>query len=226
MDLKFDIYSVDYVITNLKRGKASGFDNISCEHLQYAHPIVSSCITMLFNLIIAFKYVPKAFGHGIIIPIPKGDRSRNQDKIENYRGITVSCILSKIFESCLLHFMKKYFVTSDRQFGFKQKVGCNNAIYSVRKTVDYFTRKGSTVNVCSLDLSKAFDNINFNMVFFKLMNRNVPKIFIEILINWYGILNSFIRWNDRVSRSISIFSGVRQGEFYPQYYLQYVLMIC
>ena len=103
------------------------------------------------------------------------------------------------------------FLTSNRQFGFKQKVGCNNAIYSLRKTIDYFTNKGSTVNICTLDLSKAFDKINFKMLFSKLMDRKLPKVFIEVLINWFGKLNSVVRWNERISNSFGITSGVRQG---------------
>ena len=90
-------------------------------------------------------------------------------------------------------------------------MGCSNAIYSLRKTIEYFASRGSTVNVCSMDLAKAFDKINFNMLYVKLMDRKLPKIFIEILINWYGKLNSFIRWDDAISDSFSITSGVRQG---------------
>jgi len=165
----------------------------------------------LFNLIVSLKYVPVAFGEGIIIPIPKGDGKRNHDNVENYRGITVSCIISKIFESCLLCYMRKYLLTSDRQFGFKQKVGCSNAIYSLRKTIDYFTSRGSTVNICSMDLTKAFDKINFKMLFGKLMDRKLPKFFIEILINWYQKLKSIIKWGDAISNSFCITSGVRQG---------------
>jgi hypothetical protein len=206
LEIKFDIFTVDNAIRKLKKGKASGVDSISCEHLQYAHPIVCSCIVTLFNLIVALKYVPAAFGRGIIVPIPKGERKHNNDKIENYRGITVSCILSKIFESCLLSYLKNYFLTSDRQFGFKKKVGCSDAIYSLRKTIEYFTNKGSTVNVCTLDLSKAFDKITFGLLFQKLMDRKLPKIFIELLINWYSKLKSFVRWNEVMSVSFSITS--------------------
>ena len=107
--------------------------------------------------------------------------------------------------------MREYFVTSDRQFGFKRKVGCSNAIYSFRKTVYYFTSRGSTVNVCSLDVSKAFDKINFDMLFVKLMDRKLPRLFIEILVNWYGKLISSVRWNDNISNRFLISSGVRQA---------------
>ena len=36
---------------------------------------------------------------------------------------------------------------------------------------DYYTSYGSTVNVCALDLSKAFDKMNHHGLFMKLMER-------------------------------------------------------
>lgn len=211
IDISIEVFRVDEIIRNLKRGKAAGLDKITCEHLQFAHPIVCSCLTMLFNLIISTKYVPEAFGRGILVPIPKGDKRRSHTKIEEYRGITVSCLISKIFESCLLFYMKSFFVTSDRQFGFKEKVGCSNAIYSFRKTVEYFTTNCSTVNICSLDLSKAFDMINIDMLFSKLINRKLPRWFIETLRDWYSKLDSCVRWKDQFSTAFAVTSGVRQG---------------
>ena len=56
--------------------------------------------------------------------------------------------------------MNKYLCSSDLQFGFKKGYGCNHAIYTVQSTIDYFTLNNSTVNVCALDLSKAFDKVN------------------------------------------------------------------
>ena len=210
-ELLFDIATIDDVISKLKRGKASGVDNISCEHLQFAHPIVYSCITLLFNLMVSFKHVPAAFGEGIIIPIPKGDKNRKHDKLEDFRGITISCTISKNFETSLMRYLRNYFLTSERQFGFKSKVGCSDAIYSLRKTVEHFTNRGSTVNICSMDLSKAFDKVNFKMLFCKLMDRKIPRIFIELLDSWYSKLFSSVRWNGELSNYFKITSGVRQG---------------
>ena len=96
---------------------------------------------------IAPGYVPDSFGRGLIIPIPKGNERRQYDKLEDYRGITISPVISKVFERCLLHFMQRYFITSDRQFGFKKGVGCADAIYAVRSVVDHFTKNSATVNI-------------------------------------------------------------------------------
>ena len=51
----------------------------------------------------------------------------------------------------------KFFDTSPNQFGFKKLCSSNNAMYSVRTTVEHYVSGGSTVNVCLLDLSNAFD---------------------------------------------------------------------
>ena len=211
LKLEMEVSVVDDIIRKLKRGKAAGPDEITCEHLQFAHPVVCCCLTKLFNMLIALKYVPNAFGEGLLIPIPKAEKRGNHRSVEDFRGITVSCLLSKIFEGGLQHYLKSYFVTSDRQFGFKEKVGCNTSIYALRKTVDHFTKLNSTVNICSLDLSKAFDNINFNMLFMKLIDRNLPRWFVELLSDWYSKLRSSVKWNNKFSNSFLVTSGVRQG---------------
>lgn len=205
-----NIEMIDKIVTQLTRGKAAGIDTLTCEHLQFSHPIVISALTKLFNLMIMFNYVPNAFGKGIIIPIPKGDK-RQCDKTELYRGITVSPVISKVFEKCMLLCLNKYLNSSDRQFGFKTGVGCNHAIHTVRKVIDHFTSNNSTVNLCTLDLSKAFDRINHRALFCKLMDRNVPVCFINLLYNWYNKVFAAVKWGKVISEFFQITTGVRQG---------------
>jgi len=54
----------------------------------------------------------------------------------NYRGITLSSTISKLFELCLLDRYSVYLMSSELQFGFKKKLGCNNAIYALRSVVN------------------------------------------------------------------------------------------
>ena len=109
---------LENIISKLARGKSAGCDNITIEHLQYSHPIVLCTIAKVFNIMLLLKYVPNSFGSGLTIPIPKGDGKRHFDKLEDYRGITISSVLSKIFEMFLLAHLKPYLVTSERQYGF------------------------------------------------------------------------------------------------------------
>ena len=205
----FDLELVDRVITELKVGKAVGVDSLSAEHLQFSHPIVVYVIHKLFNFMIDVRFVPDAFGMGITTPIPKG--SNYTCKFDEYRGITVSPVISKFFEICLLSRIKPYLSTSNRQFGFKSKIGCRDAIFTLRSTVEHFTNNNSTVNVCSIDLSKAFDRLDHCILFNKLMDRGVPNCYIKIIVLWYNKLYISVKWGGFRSMFSKIVSGVRQG---------------
>ena len=73
---------------------------------------------------------------------------------DDFRGIAISPIISKVFEHCILDRFGSFFDTADNQFGFKRGTGCNFAIRVVRNIVENFSNGGSTSNLCAIDLSK------------------------------------------------------------------------
>jgi len=117
-DTLFSLELVENTIANLKKGKAASLDKLTAEHILYAHPCVVLIITKILNLMLIYEYVPDAFGQTITVPIPKEAKAKGNASSEDYRGITISPIISKIFEHCLLHRYKKYLASSNFQFGF------------------------------------------------------------------------------------------------------------
>jgi len=101
----------------LKNGKAAGYDGIVKEHLLYAHPSMIVHLMFLFNIMTLHCFVPDNFGVGVIVPIIK-DRFGDISDVNNYRGITLSPVISKLFEYCLLDKYQAAMTTSDVQFGF------------------------------------------------------------------------------------------------------------
>jgi len=202
---------LDEIICSMPKGKAAGIDNLTIEHIQYSHPIIVILLKELFNCMMLNSVIPKAFGQGLTIPLVKDGNVKTVMSVENFRGITVSPVISKLFEHLLLRLFSSYFVSNEAQFGFKKGLGCAHAIFSVKQIVDYYVRGGSTMNICTLDISKAFDKLNFNILIQKLMNRNVPRCIIKLLFVWFT--NSYIRvkWLDALSSSFLLRSGVRQG---------------
>ena len=97
----FTVYEVEKCIGMLKRGKAPGIDGLSTEHIVYCHPIIIVQLTCLFNSMLKLGYVPDEFGTGVIIPLIK-NATGDVSSTDNYRGITLSPILSKLFELCML----------------------------------------------------------------------------------------------------------------------------
>ena len=127
-------------------------------------------------------HVPTQFGIGVTFPIPKGSSGSKPATLDDFWGITVSPVISKILEKCLLENFEQYFRTSDNQFDFKKHLGCNHAIYSLRSVVEYFNDYGSFWNICSIDISKAFDKLNHFALFSKLLAKNVPINVVKLLL--------------------------------------------
>jgi len=112
-------------------------------------------------------YVPKKFGNGVVVPILK-DRLGDVSSLD-YRAITISNIISKVFESCLLEKFGDFLTNHALQFGFKKGLGCQNAIFTVQQVTSYFTKHGSTVYFSAVDASKAFDRVTHSKLFDKMI---------------------------------------------------------
>jgi len=98
------VISVEFVekcLGTLKNGKAAGIDGIEAEHLKMAHPKSIVLLCILFNKMLLCGKVPEVCCSGVIIPVPK-DKSGDLTNSRNYRGITLSPVISKVFEMCLL----------------------------------------------------------------------------------------------------------------------------
>ena len=172
-----DIESI--IHDNMKYGKAAGCDGLTLEHITYGHPSIILHLCKLFNLMMVHGYVPDQFGRGIVIPLVK-DKTGNVADASNYRGITVSPVISKIFEGYLLLKFQKYLYSNDLQMGFKRNVGCPPAIFVTQQVVDYYISRRSDVFIAAVDASKAFDRINHYTLFNKLRVNAIPHIVLSI----------------------------------------------
>ena len=63
--------------------------------------------------------MPEAVGCGLIVPLVK-DKLGDHNKVENYRGITLTPVISKLSESVILQLIENKMQTDNLQFGFKK----------------------------------------------------------------------------------------------------------
>jgi len=81
----------------------------------------------------------------------------------------------------------------------------------VRNIVDSFVSKGSTVNVCAIDIAKAFDKVNHHALYMKLMKRRIPVVLLNVIINLFSGCITCIKWDGLYSATFNIEFRVRQG---------------
>jgi len=58
-------------------------------------------------------------------------------------------------------------------------------IFQLKQTVSYYVNKATPVFSAFLDASEAFDRTNHNLLFAKLIKRNVPMFIVRLLLSWY-----------------------------------------
>jgi len=107
--------------------------------VQNSHSLLLVLLSLLFNMIIRHGIVPDDFGMGIIIPLIKNNEG-NKTSSDNYRGITLSPVLSKLFEMILLNDMHCLLESDPLQFGFKKKSSCSHAIFALRSVVEHYCK--------------------------------------------------------------------------------------
>ena len=135
---------IETIINCTKLGKACGPDNLSIEHLKYSHVVLLIHLKLLFSAIFAHNFVPDDFGSGIIVPLVK-DKTGNINSVDNYTPMTLTPVVSKVFEGVLLRLCENYLVNDELQFGFKSGLSCSDAIFALRAITNHFISNGSSV---------------------------------------------------------------------------------
>ena len=220
--------NMETIMSKLEPGKASG-SFIKAEHVLYGSPQLTIHLHLLFNAMLQHSYVPTEFLRGVITPIikdPEGDAS----SLDNYRGITLSHVFSYLFDHAILLKTDSFLKTDDLQFGYKKRHSTSHAIYTAKRCIDYFCTHGSYVYASFLDCTKGFDRVSHKGLFLKLLERGIPLCFLRILMYWYPNMYSVCKWQDSLSRSFPVISGVRQGgvlsaKFWALYMNELVLML-
>jgi Reverse transcriptase (RNA-dependent DNA polymerase) len=67
------------------------------------------------------------------------------------------------------------------------------------------------MNLCSIDLSKAFDKVNLHALYIKLMRRSIPVELLQTLEQWLNNCWTCMKWNSVMFFLFKINFGVRQG---------------
>jgi hypothetical protein len=95
-------------------------DELTSEHLKFSHPILITILSKLLNVFLLQGYIPNDFCLSYTVPIPKVDVRTRALTVDDFRGISISPVISKVFELAIANRFYHFFETSDRQFGFKK----------------------------------------------------------------------------------------------------------
>ena len=81
----------------------------------------------------------------------------------------------------------------------------------MQEVATYFMRRGTAVNACLLDCSKAFDKCRFDKLFQKLIARGLPGVVVGVLIFMHEEQVGCVKLGGKRSNMFKLTNGTRQG---------------
>lgn len=153
--------------------------------------------------------IPSDLTKCLIIPIPKKARAQT---CEQYRTLSLISHASKVLTRIIMRRIETKIdgILTDDQFGFRRGMRTREAILSLRQVIDKMNRKGKTTFISFVDLEKAFDNVNWDIIFDTLKKTGASyrdrRIIHRLYKNEIGVIKSGTR-----EEEAKIMKGVRQG---------------
>ncbi|MES9881858.1 MAG: reverse transcriptase family protein [Sedimenticola sp.] len=212
---------VRLAIMSLNNGKAADESCLTAEHLKCAGKTVLPIITLFFNQILEEKKMPDGFRTGIVTPIQK--KGKDPTHMGNYRGITISSIIGKVFEVVILNRLIQLNCNqSELQCGFTKCLSPAMASLLLSEAIIDSTSKKEPLYIATLDSQKAFDVVHHTILLKKLYYQGITGRLWSIIRLLYTNLTAKVKWAGEVSESLKIQQGVRQGgilstHFYKAY---------
>ena len=209
-------------LSKLNINKSTGLDGINARFLRDGALELKFVLTFIVNLSIKTNTVPIEFKQTRVTPLfKKNDRM----EISNYRPVSILNVVSKVLERAVYMQFEKYLkdnnILYNHQSGFRKAHSTETCLIDLTDTIRTEMSKGNYVGMVLLDLQKAFDTVDHQILCKKLEFMGVRNI------NWfYSYLTQreqIVIANGKNSRPGIVTCGVPQGSILgPLLFLCYI----
>jgi len=219
-----DDFEIRQIIFGLQNSDSKGHDNLSINTIKDCSDQLAEPLCMIFNKSLEDGVVPDDLKTAKIIPVYKSD---DKKIISNYRPISVLPAFSKIIERLLynrlLQFIDKHNILSPNQYGFRKNISTSMALLDLVDKISTSTEKNEYTLGIFLDLAKAFDTVNHNILLSKLYHYGIRGIAYNWFQSYLSNRQQYVCLNNVQSSKLPIACGVPQGSILgPLLFLLYI----
>ena len=216
LELPFTVREVEIAVGKLNNGKTPGHDGITSEHVKYAGDNFIQLWCRIVNACVQLEYIPINFRRGIQVPLYKGKNTCPLNT-DNYRGITLLSTFNKLFEALIWERVQPWWVsnqaTSVLQGAARKGFSCVHTALTLQETISKQREEGKKVFVAYYDVSKAFDSVWTDGLFFQLHRRGITGNLWRLLYKSYLDFQCCVRIGSKDSAPYTMKCGIHQGGY-------------
>lgn len=154
-----------------KNNKAPGLDDVPNEFFKYAGEISHDLLLQIFQNIFETEIIPTEWSCSTIVNLYKGEG--DTETLNNYRGITLTSCLRKLFERVLDHRVKEILEYTEMQVGGRQDYGPCDQIFILNSIINQAVFDKKKLYIAFIDITKAYDKTWANGAMYNLWNQGV-----------------------------------------------------
>ena len=187
-DLESNLEDIVKFIREISVYKASAVPNILSKMLKFAFLSTLQKLKKIFDCSLNTGKIPKSWKHALIIPLQKEVSTRD---VNNLRPISLlplpGKILEKIVQKTLTNYLETNNILDPNQGGFRPKHSTTDSAVKLTEDIYYGMNNKEYTSVVYVDLRKAFDTVNYNILIKKLgkigIGNKLKKWFTDYLEN-------------------------------------------
>lgn len=166
------------LVNSMPINKAPGFDNISITVVKSVIHILCIPLTHIYNLCIANGSYPEKWKIAKVVFIYKNSDRTNP---KNYRPISLLSILARIFEKLIntriMDYITKNKLISCYQYAYQKSKSTSDLCIQLYDFVLKQLDLSNWVTAITLDISRAFDSVNHDILLNKLEDFGFRGVF-------------------------------------------------
>jgi hypothetical protein len=197
---------------SISNSSSVGCDGLNPMILKDNFALLSHQLFYIFNMSFEQGVFPQMLKSAIVTPIFK---SGSHSDPGNYRPISIlslfSKLLEKLFYNRLVSFVNKHNLLHNFQFGFRASRSTAVAHAHVLSSLIDKCNHNKKIVVSLLDLKKAFDLINHELLLRKLYFMGIRASSLTWLTSYLNNRNQRTKLNAKLSDTKPISAGVPQG---------------
>ena len=148
----------------------------------------------------------------------KVHRPPSNSERSNYRPISITSVLSKVFERLvsvrLGRFMECSEVLPTTQFAYRKGLGTCDALLCVSHALQSALESGQEARIVQIDFSATFDRVNHQGILYRLCSVGIGGSELSILTEFLSNRSKHVMVDDCRSRLVHVVSGVPQGSVF------------